>query len=131
MEDNIREQRQAAALASTEHESVVQEKRRGMKEKDHELELKRKADLQQLNVAYLQEKVNGAVKQAEAFSPHVVEAVKRLGDAQLLSSLAENFGELAAIEGKGLLAVANKFLDFRHTGAVIPMLKELPDSDEE
>jgi hypothetical protein len=42
----------------------------------------------------------------------------------LLSSLAENFGDLAALEGKGLLATVQKFLDFKHTGAVIPMLKE-------
>lgn len=129
-EDTLRERRETSALASMEHDTQIQSIRRQTKEKDHELELKRKADLQQLNVAYLEKKVDGAVKQAQAFTPHVVEAVKRLGDAQLLSSLAENFGELAAIEGKGLLAVANKFLDFKRTGAMIPMLKEQPDSEE-
>jgi major vault protein len=129
MEDNIRQQREATTIAATDHDLALQAKRREARERDHELELKRKGDMQQLNVAYLKEKVDGAVKQANAFSPHVVEAVKRLGDAQLLSSLAENFGELAAIEGKGLLAVANKFLDFKHTGAMIPMLKEQPEDE--
>jgi major vault protein len=129
-EDTIREQRDLADAASIEHELAMQERRRVAKVRDHELEMKRKSDQQELNIAYLKEKVEGAVKQANAFSPHIVEAVKRLGDAQLLSSLAENFGELAAIEGKGLLAVANKFLDFKHTGAMIPMLKEQPESDE-
>jgi major vault protein len=129
-EDALRQQREVGVLAALQHETQAQETKRIMKEKDHDLEVKRKADMQALNVAYLKEKVDGAVKQAEAFSPHIVEAVKRLGDAQLLSALAENFGELAAIEGKGLLATANKFLDFRHTGAMIPMLKE-SDSDDE
>jgi len=129
-EDSLRDQREASDMATAQHEMLLQEKRRQDKQKEHELDLKRKADLQELNITYLKEKVDGAVKQATAFSPHIVEAVKRLGDAQLLSSLAENFGELAAIEGKGLLAVANKFLDFKHTGAMIPMLKEQFESGE-
>ena len=130
-QDKLRQQREVSALASIEHEALLHTDRLAMKQKDHEMEVKRKGDMQELNVAYLQEKVAGAVKQAEAFSPHIVEAVKRLGDAQLLSSLAENFGELAAIEGKGLLAVAGRYLDFKHTGAMIPMLKNQSDSDDE
>lgn len=77
--------------------------------------------------------------QAEAFSPQLVAALTRLGDTQLLSALSENFGELAAVEGKGLLEVAKKFLDFNATAAVIPTLKngggsnvdELPDTTGE
>lgn len=128
-EDEIRKQRELTTTSAVEHELSIQEKKRESKVKDHQLEMQHKTDQQKLNITYLKEKVDGAVKQAGAFSPHIVEAVKRLGDAQLLSSLAENFGELAAIEGKGLLAVANKFLDFKHTGAMIPMLKEQFDPE--
>lgn len=130
-ENEKRQMCEVQAQEAVAHELALKDRRREAVQKDHEVEMKRKADLQELNVAYLREKVEGAVKQAGAFSPHVVEAIKRLGDAQLLSSLAENFGELAAIEGKGLLATANKFLDFRQTGAVIPMLKDQTNSDEE
>jgi hypothetical protein len=50
-----------------------------------------------------------------------------LGDAQLLSSLSANFGELAAVEGRGLLETAKKFLDF----APSPVFPQLRRSDAE
>jgi major vault protein len=129
LKEALSKQQQQARLEAVEAQAFVQEKQLEIDQKDHALVLRKKSDFQDLNVAYLQEKVNGAVKQAGAFTPHIVEAVHRLGDVQLLSSLAENFGELAALEGKGLLATVTKFLDFKHTGAVIPMLKD-PKGDD-
>ena len=60
------------------------------------------------------------VERAE--TPELIAAVTRLGDAQLLSSLSANFGELAAVEGRGLLETARKFLDFVPQTS-LPMLK--------
>lgn len=67
---------------------------------------------QNLQMTLFAAQIDGKVRQAQAFSPELVAAVQRLSDAQLLSSLAANFGELAAVEGKGLLETARKFLDF-------------------
>ncbi len=77
---------------------------------------------QALDLALLREQVEAAVRQASAFSPELIAAVTRLGDAQLLSSLSANFGELAAVEGRGLLETARKFLDFVPQTS-LPMLK--------
>jgi hypothetical protein len=65
------------------------------------------------------------VEQAQAYSPQLVLALNRLGDEQLLSALAQNFGELAAVEGRGLLETAKKFLDFA-PATLLPMLKDEP-----
>ena len=62
------------------------------------------------------------VRQAEALSPELTAALTRLGDSQLISSLADNFGELAAVEGRGLLETARKFLDFVPTSA-LPVIR--------
>ncbi len=88
----------------------------------HELELRQRTDRQVLELQAMEARVAGAVKQAQAFSPELTAALQRLGDAQLLSSLAENFGGLAAVEGKALLETARKFLDFV-PGSMLPVLK--------
>ena len=88
----------------------------------HELELRQRTDRQVLELQAMEARVAGAVKQAQAFSPELTAALLRLGDAQLLSSLAENFGGLAAVEGKALLETARKFLDFV-PGSMLPVLK--------
>jgi hypothetical protein len=93
-------------------------------------ELVERGRRQQLDVAFLREQVEAAVKQAGAFSPELIAAVTRLGDAQLLSALSANFGELAAVEGKGLLETARKFLDFVPQTS-LPMLKRSTIAERE
>jgi major vault protein len=88
----------------------------------HEMEMGRKTQLQDLALKSHDARIDGAVKQAQAFSPHLVEALRRLGDEQLLSSLTENFGELAAVEGRGILETARKFLDFV-PASMVPTLR--------
>ena len=51
-----------------------------------------------------------------------MQALHRLGDQQLLTALSENFGELAAVEGRGLLETERKFLDFVPTSA-LPVIR--------
>jgi hypothetical protein len=123
-----------------EREAALLETRRGLELRDaelglavrrqqlqalreaHEQELAKRAELQLLALKSYDAKVEGAVKQAQAYSPHLVEALRRLGDERLLASLSENFGELAAVEGKGLLETAKKFLDFVPS-SLVPTLK--------
>lgn len=78
---------------------------------------------QALELEALAARVEGAVRAAQAFDPHLVAALNRLGDQALLERLAENFGELAAVEGRGLLATARKFLDFV-PASLVPRLAE-------
>ena len=56
-------------------------------------------------------------------SPHLVEALNRLGDEQLLGALASNFAELAAVEGRGLLETTHKFLNFA-PATLLPTLRD-------
>ncbi len=88
----------------------------------HEAQLKRRQDLQSLELERLRAEVEGAVKQAEAYSPHLVSALHRLGDETMISALTENFSELAAVEGRGVLETARKFLDFVPQ-SLVPQLK--------
>lgn len=108
-------------LARTQAE--VGELRRVSRLADHKLQLEEQRDTQALLLEELSARVEGTVRQAAAFTPQLVSALHRLGDQQLLSSLAGNFGELAAIEGRGLLDVAQKFLDFI-PGSMVPRLSE-------
>ncbi|MCB9796705.1 MAG: hypothetical protein H6741_28735 [Alphaproteobacteria bacterium] len=87
-----------------------------------EAELARRQALQTLELEALQARVDGAVRTAEAFDPQLAYAIHRLGDQELMAKLAENFGELAAVEGRGLLETARRFLDFMPVTAV-PSLK--------
>ncbi len=77
---------------------------------------------QALEVAFLEAQTEARVRQAEALSPELTAALTRLGDSQLISSLADNFGELAAVEGRGLLETARKVLDFVPTSA-LPVIR--------
>ncbi|MCB9741597.1 MAG: hypothetical protein H6740_03215, partial [Alphaproteobacteria bacterium] len=89
---------------------------------ESEAELARRAALQALELEALTARVDGAVRTAQAFDPQLAYAIHRLGDQELMSKLAENFGELAAVEGRGLLETARRFLDFMPATA-LPTLK--------
>lgn len=89
----------------------------------HRSEVSKKADYLDLTLKELDARVGGAVEQAKAFSPHLITAIDRLADEKLLGSLASNFGHLAAIEGKGLLETARKFLDFMPS-TMTPVLRK-------
>jgi major vault protein len=89
---------------------------------EHAMELRRKGDLQELALKVHDARVAGTVRQAEAFSPHLIDALRRLGDEQLIAALSENFGELAAVEGRGVLETAKKFLDFV-PASMVPTLR--------
>lgn len=80
---------------------------------------------QALQKARLQAQVDAAVRASEAFSPALVSAVNRLGDQQLLERVADNFGELAAVEGRGLLETARRYLDFVPQ-SLLPVLQQDP-----
>jgi major vault protein len=88
----------------------------------HEMALQRKEDFQVLALKAHDARVEGTVKQAQAYSPHLVETLRRLSDTQLLGELSENFSELAAVEGRGVLETARKFLDFV-PASVVPTLR--------
>lgn len=109
-------------LADAELDGRTRLARLGTARAEHEEDLRWRREVQALLLEDLAARVQGTVQQAQAFAPELVAALTRLGDAQLLSSLAENFGELAAVEGKGLLEVARKFLDFVPLSA-LPALK--------
>ncbi len=94
-----------------------------------EAEVSRQEALQQLELQALAARVEGAVQAAQAFDPHLVSAIHRMGDQRLLEGIAENFGELAAIEGRGLLETARKFLDFV-PASLVPTLREPPEDTQ-
>jgi major vault protein len=104
--ERSRERRDAALLGEVRAQKLQTELAA------HEAQLKRRTDLQALELARLRADVEGAVQKAQAFSPHLVDALHRLGDEALLGNLSANFSELAAVEGRGLLETARKFLDF-------------------
>ncbi len=89
---------------------------------DHQAQLTRNQDLQKLELEQLSARVEAAALHAQAVSPRLVQALERLGDEQLLCALSENFADMAAVEGRGLLETARKFLDFVPAG-VLPVLK--------
>ncbi len=93
-------------------------------------QLKELTARQRLEADFLGAQTDARVRQAQAFSPDLTAALTRLGDAQLLSSLAAGFGELAAVEGKGLLETARKFLDFVPS-STLPVLRARVAPDAE
>ncbi len=99
-------------LASADTDATLREKRLVIGAKESAADQLERTQRQGLDLALLAAQTTARVTQAQAFSPDLTASLQRLGDAQLLSSLAENFGELAAVEGKGLLETARKFLDF-------------------
>lgn len=111
-----------AELRDAEQEALVKAKRLEVKAREIDADLLERERRQLIDVALMREQVEAAVRQGAAFSPELIAAVTRLGDAQLLSALSANFGELAAVEGRGLLETARKFLDFVPSTS-LPMLK--------
>lgn len=93
-----------------------------MRRQEDSADLMHRGELQELHLTELEARARATVAQAQAFSPQLVEALNRLGDEQFLAALAQNFGELAAVEGKGLLETARKFLDFIPS-SVVPTLR--------
>ena len=118
----LAQQKREAELLDAEQEGAVRLKKLEARAKETDADLDERARRQQLELGMLREHVEAAVRQGAAFSPELIAAVTRLGDAQLLSSLSANFGELAAVEGRGLLETARKFLDFVPNTS-LPMLK--------
>ncbi len=106
-----------------EAELALRARRLAAEEAEDAARLESRRAKQALDLEALAARVEGAVRAAQAFDPHVVHAVNRLGDQQLAAALAENFGELAAVEGRGLLETARKFLDFV-PASLMPQLRE-------
>ena len=111
-EDSLTESREAARLA---RERAAAEQCLALAKEDRALQQ-----------ATLQAQVDAAVRASQAFSPQLVSAVNRLGDQALLERMAENFGELAAVEGRGLLETARRYLDFVPQ-TLMPVLQPPPE----
>jgi Shoulder domain len=124
------QQKREAELKDVESEGAIKGLKLVARNREVDAEILERDRRQQLDVAFLREQVEAAVKQSQAFSPELIAAVTRLGDAQLLSALSANFGELAAVEGKGLLETAKKFLDFVPQTS-LPMLKRAQMAERE
>ncbi len=118
----------ARRQADAEVSAALGARRRAEVEANHAVDLARRRDLQALALAALDARVKGAAEVAGALDPHLVPALRRLGDQQLLSSLAEHFGELAAVEGRGLLETARRFLDFVPQSLVPSLRAEEPSA---
>ena len=86
------EQKRTAEIADAAREGEVREQRLLIEAREAEAALLERARRQELETALLREQTEAAVRQAAAFSPDLVSALTRLGDAQLLSALAANFG---------------------------------------
>jgi len=115
-EDRAREQRDAELTSTI---------RRIKLEADleaHDAQVKRKREMQLVELERLAAEVDGAVKQASAFSPQLVAVLQRLGDEHFVASMSQNFSELAAVEGRGVLETARKFLDFIPS-SMVPQLR--------
>jgi hypothetical protein len=109
-------------LSAVQADGALRALRLATKAKEAAVEIDELEQRQRLEVAFLLAHTDARVRQAQAVSPELSASLQRLGDAQLLSSLSENFGELAAVEGRGLLETAKKFLDFAPSPA-FPLLK--------
>jgi major vault protein len=114
-------------VLAVQADSEVRTLRLATKAKEAAAEIDELEQRQRLEVAFLLVHTDARVRQAQAVSPELSASLQRLGDAQLLSSLSANFGELAAVEGRGLLETAKKFLDF----APSPVFPQLRRSDAE
>jgi major vault protein len=88
----------------------------------HDAQVRRKREMQVVDLERLAAEVDGAVRQASAFSPQLVAVLQRLGDEHFVASMSENFSELAAVEGRGVLETARKFLDFIPS-SMVPQLR--------
>ena len=124
------ELKRTAEIADAAREGEVREQRLLAQAREAEASLLERERRQALDAVLLREQTEAAVRQATAFSPDLVAALTRLGDAQLLSALSANFGELAAVEGRGLLETARKFLDFMPQTAVPTLRATRPAARE-
>ncbi|MCP4503780.1 MAG: hypothetical protein GY822_27965 [Deltaproteobacteria bacterium] len=111
-QSELRSLEQERELLFLHAQAEVQTLQLDEKAKEHRLLMERKEDVQRLALELDKAKVDAVARRAEAVSPHLVEALHRLGDEALLSKLSDNFSEMAAVGGKGLLVTAKKFLDF-------------------
>lgn len=116
LESSLAAMRRGTELVAARELTAVIEQSIVGRNLEHQAELARQADLLELRTRELAARVDASTKHANAFSPHLVEAIQRLGDEELLGRLSENFSELAAVEGRGLLETARKFLDFVPSG---------------
>ncbi|MCK6551894.1 hypothetical protein L6R52_39035, partial [Myxococcota bacterium] len=125
----------AAALAKQEREAALEdatlalgvtERRLAVLSAERTAELTHRRSLQGLELEALDARVRAATAHAEAVGPQLVEALRRLSDDALMSTVAENFGELAAVEGRGLLETARRYLDFA-PAHVLPVLRQVSD----
>ncbi|MFZ9886587.1 MAG: hypothetical protein ACO3JL_03700 [Myxococcota bacterium] len=108
----LTEQERQRELHDVALRDEIERQRMSTQRAQQDLELLRRRELQELAERSLQSRVDAAVRQAQAFSPHLVETLQRACDERLLESIGQNFAELSAVEGKGLLETARKFLDF-------------------
>ncbi|MFN3201499.1 MAG: hypothetical protein ACE366_24060 [Bradymonadia bacterium] len=117
----------AQELADTERVAEILERRLANEQAVKAIELEHRRAEQALDLTEFNARVEGAVRQAEAIGGDLTSALHRLADAELMTALSENFGEMAAVEAQGLLATARRFLDFA-PASVWPALKA-PESD--
>ncbi len=131
-ESALRALRQGHALESVQRQAAIVEQELATEARRGAQVMATASAKQELALAALRAQVAAAVEHADAMSPQLVAALQRLGDEQLLGALSSGFGELAAIEGRGLLETARKFMDFVPRG-FMPMLggAELAGSVEE
>ena len=115
-------EKQKAELAQATSEVELRAVRLTARERESVADLVELERRQGLETTFLVAQTDARVRQAQALSPELSASLTRLGDAQLLSSLAENFGELAAVEARGLLETARKYLDFVPQSS-LPVLK--------
>jgi major vault protein len=123
-------EKQKAELAQATSEVELRAVRLTARERESVADLVELERRQGLETTFLVAQTDARVRQAQALSPELSASLTRLGDAQLLSSLAENFGELAAVEARGLLETARKYLDFVPQSS-LPVLKGVTRSDAE
>ncbi len=117
------------ALATSQRHYAVAEQERATRQANEEARLSVRKAQQELQLQLLRAQVAAAVETTGAIQPGLVEALTRLGDQELLSSLSQNFGELAAVEGRGLLKTAQRFLDFVPT-TLMPTLNDTASPGE-
>jgi len=122
-------EKQKAEMTAATADGELRALRLQVREKESKQDVVELEQRQGIELAFLQAQTDARVRQAEALSPELSAALTRLGDSQLLSSLADNFGELAAVEGRGLLETARKFLDFVPNTALPVMRSRVSDAE--
>jgi major vault protein len=116
-------------LKQVEAYAIVNQKRIEVDRLQHSLAIEKDTQRQELSIVLIDKAAESAVKISKAWSPHLVHALEQASSRQLLGELSENFSELGAVEGKGILEIARKFFDFVPiNGNLMPVLRN--DSDE-